>query len=70
MDFKQLEAFVYVVKLKKFFQKLLSGSISHSRPSVPTSTLWKKELDTKLIERGTKICLSDKNLEASFISMR
>ncbi len=53
MDFKQLEAFAYVVKLKSFSRA--ADKIYLTQPTISNhiSTL-EKELDTKLLERGSK----------------
>ena len=53
MDFKQLEAFVYVVKLKSFSKAAQRIYLTQSTISAHINSL-EKELDTKLIERGTK----------------
>ena len=53
MDFKQLEAFVYVVKLKSFSKAAQRIYLTQPTISAHINSL-EKELDTKLIERGTK----------------
>lgn len=53
MDLKQLEAFVYVVKLKSFSKA--AQHIYLTQPTISAHIIsLEKELDTKLIERGTK----------------
>ena len=51
--FKQLEAFVYVVKLKSFSKAAQRIYLTQPTISAHINSL-EKELDTKLIERGTK----------------
>ena len=53
MDFKQLEAFAYVVKLKSFSRAAEQIYLTQPTISNHISTL-EKELDTKLLERGSK----------------
>ena len=53
MDFKQLEAFVYVVKLKSFSKAAQRIYLTQPTISAHINSL-EKELDTKLVERGTK----------------
>ena len=53
MDFKQLEAFVYVVKLKSFSKAVQRIYLTQPTISAHINSL-EMELDTKLIERGTK----------------
>lgn len=53
MDFKQLEAFVYVVKLKSFSKAAQRIYLTQPTISAHINSL-ERELDTKLIERGTK----------------
>lgn len=53
MDFKQLEAFVYVVKLKSFSKAAQCIYLTQPTISAHINSL-ERELDTKLIERGTK----------------
>ncbi len=53
MDFKQLEAFVYVVKLKSFSKAAQRIYLTQPTISAHINSL-EKELDTKLLERGTK----------------
>lgn len=53
MDFKQLEAFVYVVRLKSFSKAAQQIYLTQPTISAHINSL-EKELDTKLIERGTK----------------
>lgn len=53
MDFKQLEAFVYVVKLKSFSKAAQRIYLTQPTISAHINSL-EKELETKLLERGTK----------------
>ena len=53
MDFKQLEAFAYVVKLKSFSRAAEQIYLTQPTISNHISTL-EKELDTKLLERVSK----------------
>lgn len=53
MDFKQLEAFVYVVRLKSFSKAAQRIYLTQPTISAHINSL-ERELDTKLIERGTK----------------
>ena len=53
MDFKQLEAFVYVVKLKSFSKAAQRIYLTQPTISAHISSL-EHELDTKLLERGTR----------------
>ena len=61
MDFKQLEAFVYVVKLKSFSKAAQRIYLTQPTISAHINSL-EKELDTKLIERGTKYAIKMLNL--------
>lgn len=54
MDFKQLEAFAYVVRLKSFSRAAEQIYLTQPTISNHISTL-EKELDTKLLERGSKM---------------
>lgn len=53
MDFKQLEAFVYVVKLKSFSKAAQHLYLTQPTISAHIGSL-ERELDTKLLERGTR----------------
>ena len=53
MDFKQLEAFVYVVKLKSFSKAAQRIYLTQPTISAHISSL-ERELDTRLLERGTR----------------
>ena len=67
MDFKQLEAFVYVVKLKSFSKAAQRIYLTQPTISAHINSL-EKELDTKLIERGAKYVYPTSR-EASCTSM-